>query len=131
MMAAWREMPTAWACSAHGSIRATQTSSASSSLPSWKTSDSAPSGLAGAGSPRATCACTRRRCARREATIVPAIIRVWSEPAETVAQGYHRIHSQFGDRFLLGIGVGHPETQSRDERPCAKLTDYLNRLDDA
>ena len=57
-------------------------------------------------------ACTRRRCARREATIVPAIIRVWSEPTETVAQGYRRIHSQFGDRFLLGIGVGHPETQS-------------------
>jgi probable F420-dependent oxidoreductase len=69
--------------------------------------------------------------ATREATIVPAIIRVWSEPAETVAQGYHRIHSQFGDRFLLGIGAGHPETQSRYERPYAKLTDYLNRLDDA
>ncbi len=33
--------------------------------------------------------------ATREATIVPAIIRMWSEPAETVAQGYHRIHSQF------------------------------------
>jgi hypothetical protein len=48
-----------------------------------------------------------------------------------VAQGYHRIHSQFGDRFLLDIGVGHPETQSRYERPCAKVTDYVNRLDDA
>jgi hypothetical protein len=69
--------------------------------------------------------------ATREATIVPSIIHMWREPAETVAQGYHRIRSEFGDRFLLGIGAGHPETQSHYERPYAKLTDYLNRLDDA
>lgn len=69
--------------------------------------------------------------ATREATIVPAIINMWREPAETVAQGYHRIHSEFGDRFLLGIGAGHSESHAQYERPYAKLTDYLDRLDDA
>jgi hypothetical protein len=35
--------------------------------------------------------------ATREATIVPAIINMWREPAETVAEGYHRVRSEFGD----------------------------------
>jgi probable F420-dependent oxidoreductase len=69
--------------------------------------------------------------ATREAIIVPAIISMWRDPAEAVAQGYHRIRSEFGDRFLLGIGAGHPEVHEQYERPYAKLTDYLDRLDDA
>ena len=69
--------------------------------------------------------------ATREATIVPAIINMWREPAEAVAQGYHRIHSESGDRFLLGIGAGHPESHAQYERPYAKLADYPDRLGDA
>jgi probable F420-dependent oxidoreductase len=69
--------------------------------------------------------------ATREATIVPAIINMWKEPAEMVAEGYHRVHSEFGDRFLLGIGAGHPEVNARYERPYAKLADYLDRLDNS
>jgi alkanesulfonate monooxygenase SsuD/methylene tetrahydromethanopterin reductase-like flavin-dependent oxidoreductase (luciferase family) len=65
--------------------------------------------------------------ATREATIVPAIINMWREPAETVAEGYHRVRSEFGDRLLLGIGAGHPESYAGYERPYAKLTDYLDR----
>jgi hypothetical protein len=70
-------------------------------------------------------------CATREATIVPAIINVWQEPAEIVAEGYRRVRSEFGDRSLLGIGAGHPESNARYERPYAKLADYLARLDDS
>jgi alkanesulfonate monooxygenase SsuD/methylene tetrahydromethanopterin reductase-like flavin-dependent oxidoreductase (luciferase family) len=62
--------------------------------------------------------------ATREATIVPAIIRRWREPAATVAQGYHRIHSEFGDRFLLGIGAGHPEANARYAKNQAEV--FLN-----
>ena len=69
--------------------------------------------------------------ATREATIVPAIINMWQEPAEIVAEGYRRVRSEFGDRFLLGIGAGHPEANARYERPYAKLADYLDRLDDS
>ena len=44
-----------------------------------------------------------------------------------MAEGYHRVRSEFGDRFLLGIGAGHPESYAGYERPYAKLTDYLDR----
>ena len=69
--------------------------------------------------------------ATREATIVPAIIDVWKEPAEILAEGYRRVRSEFGDRFLLGIGTDHPKGNARYERPYAKLADYLDRLDDS
>jgi probable F420-dependent oxidoreductase len=69
--------------------------------------------------------------ATREATIVPAIINMWKEPAEIVAEGYRRVRSEFGDRFLLGIGADQPEGNARSERPYAKLADYLDRLDDS
>jgi alkanesulfonate monooxygenase SsuD/methylene tetrahydromethanopterin reductase-like flavin-dependent oxidoreductase (luciferase family) len=69
--------------------------------------------------------------ATREATIVPAIINMWQELAEIVAEGYPRVRSEFGDRFLLGLGAGHPEANAGYERPYAKLADYLDRLDDS
>lgn len=40
--------------------------------------------------------------------VATGIVNIWSAPAEQVAESYHRIESAYPDRFLLGIGVGHP-----------------------
>src|ERR1700710_2851389 len=37
------------------------------------------------------------------------IINVWTSPAEEVAAAYHRVENAYPGRFLLGIGIGHPE----------------------
>jgi probable F420-dependent oxidoreductase len=88
--------------------------------------------LGGGREPAATCAYTRRRCARRAR---PPSCRRSSVCGASRPRQWRRGTTgstrSFGDRFLLGIGAGHPETQSRYERPYAKVTDYLNRLDAA
>ncbi|MBC3190250.1 LLM class F420-dependent oxidoreductase [Pseudonocardia sp. C8] len=63
--------------------------------------------------------------------VATGIVNVWSAPADEVAPSYHRIAGRHPDRFLLGIGVGHPEATSDYRRPFATLVDYLDRLDDA
>jgi alkanesulfonate monooxygenase SsuD/methylene tetrahydromethanopterin reductase-like flavin-dependent oxidoreductase (luciferase family) len=43
-------------------------------------------------------------------TIATAIVNVWNNDAATVARSYQRIAAKHPDRFLLGVGVGHPES---------------------
>jgi probable F420-dependent oxidoreductase len=62
--------------------------------------------------------------------ISPAIVNVWRDPAEQVARAYHRITAQYGDRFVLGMGLSHPETLRDYRNPYEKLVDYLDRLDE-
>lgn len=59
------------------------------------------------------------------------IVNVWSTPAAEVAASYHRIEAAYPGRFLLGIGVGHPEATSDYRRPYATIVDYLDALDAA
>jgi probable F420-dependent oxidoreductase len=61
--------------------------------------------------------------------IATGIVNVWKADARTVAASYHRIEGRVPDRFLLGIGVGHPESTSDYTRPYKALTDYLDVLD--
>ncbi len=63
--------------------------------------------------------------------VATGIVNIWKDPAELVARSYHRLEDRFGDRFLLGIGVGHPEATSDYRRPYAALVDYLDALDAA
>ena len=42
-------------------------------------------------------------------TLATGIVNIWSSPADEVAEAYHRIENAYPGRFLLGIGVGHPE----------------------
>jgi len=59
-----------------------------------------------------------------------SIVNVWKDDAATVAASYHRITARHPDRFLLGLGIGHPEATQEYQRPYDKLVSYLDELDD-
>lgn len=61
--------------------------------------------------------------------VATGIVNMWSTPADEVAPSYHRIAAKHPDRFLLGVGVGHPEATSDYTRPYATVVEYLDRLD--
>lgn len=62
-------------------------------------------------------------------TVASAIVNMWTnEPAE-VAKAYHRIADQHGTRFLLGVGIGHPESIETYRRPYPTMVGYLDQLD--
>lgn len=62
-------------------------------------------------------------------SVATGIVNMWKTPADEVAPAYHRIAERFPDRFLLGVGVGHPERTSDYTRPYATVVEYLDRLD--
>ena len=59
-----------------------------------------------------------------------SIVNVWKDDAATVAASYHRITARYPGRFLLGLGIGHPEATREYQRPYDKLVSYLDELDD-
>jgi probable F420-dependent oxidoreductase len=63
--------------------------------------------------------------------VATGIVNVWSSPAKTVADSFHRIEAAYPGRFLLGIGVGHPEHTAEYRKPYDVLVDYLDELDAA
>jgi probable F420-dependent oxidoreductase len=65
----------------------------------------------------------------RSLTVATGIVNVWSAPAGPVADSYHRIEKAYPGRFLLGIGVGHPEHTEEYRKPYTALVEYLDELD--
>lgn len=63
--------------------------------------------------------------------IATGIVNIWSDAAATVAASYHRIAAKHPGRFLLGLGIGHPEVTQAYERPYDKMVRYLDQLDEA
>ena len=63
--------------------------------------------------------------------LATGIVNIWTAPAETVANSFHRIESAQPGRFLLGVGVGHPEHTQEYQKPYDALVRYLDQLDDA
>jgi probable F420-dependent oxidoreductase len=63
--------------------------------------------------------------------LATGIINIWSSPATEVAESYHRIENEYPGRFLLGIGVGHPEHTDEYRKPYDALVEYLDALDGA
>src|SRR5271169_2866895 len=63
--------------------------------------------------------------------LATGIINIWSSPAAEVAESYHRIENDYPGRFLLGIGVGHPEHTQEYRKPYDALVEYLDDLDGA
>jgi probable F420-dependent oxidoreductase len=63
--------------------------------------------------------------------LATGIINVWSSPAAEVAKSYSRIESAYPGRFLLGVGVGHPEHTEVYKKPYDALVEYLDELDAA
>jgi len=62
--------------------------------------------------------------------IATGIVNVWTDDAATVGASYHRITARHPDRFLLGLGIGHPEATQEYQRPYARLVSYLDQLDE-
>ena len=63
--------------------------------------------------------------------LATGIVNIWTAPAETVANSFHRIENAQPGRFLLGVGVGHPEHTQEYQKPYDALVSYLDQLDDA
>jgi probable F420-dependent oxidoreductase len=62
--------------------------------------------------------------------VATGIVNIWSAPAAPVAESFHRIDKAYPGRFLLGIGVGHPEAVSEYRKPYDALAEYLDELDE-
>ena len=63
--------------------------------------------------------------------LATGIVNIWSASAPAVAESFHRIESGHPGRFLLGIGVGHPEHTGEYAKPYDALVSYLDELDAA
>jgi probable F420-dependent oxidoreductase len=63
--------------------------------------------------------------------VATGIVNVWAyEPAD-LAREYAELGPQFGDRLLIGIGIGHPEATSDYTRPLASTRAFLDGIDAA
>ena len=58
------------------------------------------------------------------------IVNIWPAAPGPVAESFHRIDKAYPGRFLLGIGVGHPESLTEYRKPIDVLNDYLDKLDE-
>ena len=58
------------------------------------------------------------------------IVNIWSAAAKPVAESFHRINSAYPGRFVLGIGVGHPQVDTQYRKPYDALVAYLDELDE-
>lgn len=63
--------------------------------------------------------------------VATGIVNMWGSPAEEVAASYHRIAERYPDRFLLGVGIGHPEATREYSSPYSTIVRYLDALDAA
>ncbi|MFD2417828.1 LLM class F420-dependent oxidoreductase [Amycolatopsis pigmentata] len=63
--------------------------------------------------------------------VATGIVNMWKDDAATVGASYHRIVARHPGRFLLGVGIGHPEATKEYKKPYDKIVDYLDQLDEA
>lgn len=72
--------------------------------------------------------------ATRNAAVATGVLSIWRHPAEAMAEGYTRLSTEYGDRFVLGLGVSDAAAADKagaTYRPLAALNSYLDRLDQA
>jgi probable F420-dependent oxidoreductase len=62
--------------------------------------------------------------------VATGIVNIWTAAAGPVSESFHRIDKAYPGRFLLGIGVGHPEAHQQYRKPIDALKDYLDKLDE-
>jgi probable F420-dependent oxidoreductase len=62
-------------------------------------------------------------------TVATGIVNMWQDDAAPIAAAYHRITAKYPGRFLLGIGIGHPEAIRQYRKPYETIVDYLDQLD--
>ena len=73
--------------------------------------------------------------ATRRMRVATGIVNLWTADPDALAARRAELDEDFGDRFVLGLGMAHAAnvetTGQRYVRPYAKLVDYLDRLDAA
>jgi len=62
--------------------------------------------------------------------VATGIVNIWTAAAKPVAESFHRINTAYPGRFVLGVGVGHPEAHAQYRRPYEALVSYLDELDE-
>jgi len=62
--------------------------------------------------------------------VATGIVNIWTAEAGPVSESFHRIDKAYPGRFLLGIGVGHPEAHQQYRKPIDALNEYLDKLDE-
>jgi probable F420-dependent oxidoreductase len=67
----------------------------------------------------------------RTITVATGILNVWMHEPAAVAAQRAELAREFPGRFLLGIGVGHPEATAEYESPLAKMSAFFDGLDAA
>ena len=60
-----------------------------------------------------------------------SVVNAWHGDAATTAASFHRLNDRFPNRFILGIGIGHPELNQQFRSPLQAMARYLDELDDA
>jgi probable F420-dependent oxidoreductase len=63
--------------------------------------------------------------------VATGIVNVWANDPADVAREYAALEADFPGRFLLGIGIGHPEATSDYTRPLTAMRRFLDELDPA
>ena len=61
--------------------------------------------------------------------VATGIVNMWSAHATEVAASHHRVAAAHPGRFLLGVGIGHPEATQEYRSPYDTIVDYLDVLD--
>jgi probable F420-dependent oxidoreductase len=64
-------------------------------------------------------------------TVATGILNVWMHEPADVAARRAQLTRDFPGRFLLGIGVGHPEATAEYQSPLAKMSAFFDGLDAA
>jgi probable F420-dependent oxidoreductase len=64
-------------------------------------------------------------------TVTTGILNVWRHEPADVAAGHAELSRAFPGRFLLGVGIGHPEATSDYTRPLATMRAFFDGLDAA
>jgi probable F420-dependent oxidoreductase len=62
-------------------------------------------------------------------TVATGILNIWQHDPADVAAAHAAVTRDFPDRFLLGIGVGHPEATSDYTRPLTAMRRFFDGLD--
>ena len=69
--------------------------------------------------------------ATEQIAVATGIVNMWTTPAEEVAGVLPPDRGGYPGRFLLGVGIGHPEAVKEYRKPFDTIVDYLDRLDAA
>jgi probable F420-dependent oxidoreductase len=64
-------------------------------------------------------------------TVATGILNIWQHEPADVAAAHADLRRAFPGRFLLGIGVGHPEVTSEYRKPLAATRAFFDGLDAA